>query len=381
MTVDAFPLQARQAGVRAERQMAFYLRRAFASSDDYAVLNNIRITAGGDTAQIDHLVISRWGLVIIESKSVSTRVRVNQRGEWMRLMGGSWQGMPSPILQATRQRDFLRTVLSANKTKLLGRVLLGGQKDFENFSMDVMVAVSDHGIIDRVNGADPKEVFKADQIPMRVKELLEARRREIGGLFSLRSPCMGIEPAEQVRLVGFLRDFELPVEDPQAEAPSTSSEVRELRQPERRETISPRPAAPLPASPPAAPLVVAPPPAVAPVVAPPIVAPQSTASVGTTSVGTASVGAPPASAPPAGAGSTNAEPPGAGHRCRHCNCGDLAIRWGKYGYYFKCLGCAGNTPLPVLADGSRPTLRKENAHFYRMSPDGSEDLYFINPKE
>lgn len=267
-------------------------------------------------------------------------------------MGGAWQGMPSPILQATRQRDFLRTVLSANKTKLLGRVLLGGQKDFGNFSMDVMVAVSDHGIIDRVNGADPKEVFKADQIPMRVKELLEARRREIGGLFSLRPPCVGIEPVEQVRLVGFLRDFELPVEDPQAEAPSTSSEVRELRQPERRETITPRPAAP------------------------PVVAPQSTGSVGT-----ASVGAPPASAPPAGAGSANAEPPGAGHRCRHCNCGDLAIRWGKYGYYFKCLGCAGNTLLPVLADGNRPTLRKENAHFYRMSPDGSEDLYFINAKE
>lgn len=59
MTVDAFPLQARQAGVRAERQMAFYLRRAFASSDDYTVLNNIRITSSGDTAQIDHLVISR----------------------------------------------------------------------------------------------------------------------------------------------------------------------------------------------------------------------------------------------------------------------------------------------------------------------------------
>ena len=229
----------------------------------------------------------------------------------------------------------------------------------------------EYGIIDRVNGADPKEVFKADQIPMRVKELLETRRREIGGLFSLRSPYVGIEAAEQARLVGFLRDFERPLEDPQAEAPSTSSETRELRHPERRETITPPPA-----SPPAAPSVAVPPAAVAPVAAPPSVAPQTTASVGTTSVS-----APPASTPPAGAGSANAAPPGAGHRCRHCNGGDLAIRWGKYGYYFKCLGCAGNTPLPTLADGNRPTLRKENSHFYRMSPDGSEDLYFINPKE
>lgn len=366
MTVDGFPLQARQAGVRAERQMAFYLRRAFASSDDHAVLNNIWITAGGDTAQIDHLVISRWGLVIIESKSVSTRVRVNQRGEWMRLMGGSWQGMPSPILQATRQRDFLRTVLSANKAKLLGRGLLVGQKDFENFSMDVMVAVSDHGIIDRVGGADPKEVFKADQIPMCVKELLELRRREIGALFSLRSSYVGIEQVELSRLAGFLRNFERPVEDPQAEAPSTSSEIRELRQPERRETVPP-PAVPPPASPPAA----DPPAAVAPAAASLSVAPQSTASVN----------APSPSAPPAGAGSANAAPHGAGHRCRHCNGSDLVIRWGKYGYYFKCLGCSGNTPLPVLADGNRPTLRKENLHFYRMSPDGSEELYFINPKD
>lgn len=336
MTMDALSHPTRQAGLRAERQMAFYLRRAFASSADHAVLNNLRIETGADVAQIDHLVVSRWGLVIIESKSVATKVRVNARDEWMRLVSGSWRGMPSPILQATRQKDFLRDFLNANKTTLLGRIVLVGQKSFRNFSMDVMVAISDHGIIDRVDGADPKEVFKADQIPARIAELLETRRREIGGfLGSFRTPHVDIEEAERARLVAFLQDFERPLEEQQTDGPFTSAETWAFREPERPEVPAP---------------LITPPLITAPLISAPLITPP-----------------------------LNTAPPGARHRCRHCNGNGLEIRWGKYGYYFKCLACSGNTPLPVQADGSKPTLRKDKSHFYIVMPDGSEDLFFTNP--
>lgn len=315
MTVDELSHPTHQAGVRAERQMAFYLRRAFQSSTDYAVLNNLRIQAGADAAQIDHLVISRWGLVIIESKSVATKVCVNARDEWMRLVDGSWRGMPSPILQAKRQKVFLRDFLNGNKQKLLGRIVLLGQKGFRNFSMDVMVAISDHGIIDRVDGADPQEVFKADQVPARVTQTLEARRCEIVGLLkSLTTPYVGIEAAEKDRLVTFLRAFERPLEDQRTDDFSSFAENSASREPEKLR----------------------------------VPAPLHTVS------------------------------PSERYRCRHCNVTDLEIRWGRYGYYFKCTACDGNTPLPLLADGTKRTLRKDGAQFYMVKPDGSEELFFTN---
>ncbi len=73
------------AGAKAEEQMAFYLKRAFADDPNVYVFNDIRLQGDDDdAAQIDHLVLHRHGFVIVESKSVSTGVAVNEHGEWVR---------------------------------------------------------------------------------------------------------------------------------------------------------------------------------------------------------------------------------------------------------------------------------------------------------
>lgn len=71
-----------KAGAKAEEQMAFYLRRALQERDDVLVFNDLRLVdATGDAAQIDHLVMHRRGFVLVESKSVTTEIRVNEREE------------------------------------------------------------------------------------------------------------------------------------------------------------------------------------------------------------------------------------------------------------------------------------------------------------
>jgi hypothetical protein len=81
-TTDKFE----QAGYRAESQLAFYLNREFKDDPLFLVFNNLRFEKAGDACQIDHLVIHRYGMIIIESKSVTTRVEVNELGEWKRLI-------------------------------------------------------------------------------------------------------------------------------------------------------------------------------------------------------------------------------------------------------------------------------------------------------
>ncbi len=76
------------AGDAAEQKMAFYLRRAFASHDGLLVLNDIRIVdpeqqhdgLGEDACQIDHLVLHRWGMFIVESKSSVEKVVIRSDG-------------------------------------------------------------------------------------------------------------------------------------------------------------------------------------------------------------------------------------------------------------------------------------------------------------
>ena len=168
-----------QAGINAERQMAFYLKRHFEHNSDVYILNDIRIGSKDDHAQIDHLVLHRHGMIVIESKSVTGEVKVNQRGEWSRHFG-IWEGMPSPIEQAKRQGEFLMTYLDTHCPD--PPRTLGVRRKYAAVPIDFLVAISDRALIQRPDELD--NVWKADQIPSKVDEIVERYRQE-DKLFSL----------------------------------------------------------------------------------------------------------------------------------------------------------------------------------------------------
>lgn len=76
------------------------------------------------------------------------------------------------------------------------------------------------------------------------------------------------------------------------------------------------------------------------------------------------------------------EPPKAAKNvCRHCNSNKISIQYGKFGYYFKCLDCNGNTAIKVACekDGCKARIRKDGNCFYReCSVCNSSDLFFTN---
>lgn len=161
-----------RAGEEAEKQMAFYLQRNFSKLKNIFLLNDLRIVHENEVAQIDHLVISKFGLFIIESKSVYGKISINEQNEWSRSYNNQARefGMPSPVLQAEAQSKILREVLVDNKDKLLSKLLGVLQKGFKHCPINVYIAVSDNGIIDRKISIP--ELFKADQISNAIKEKL-----------------------------------------------------------------------------------------------------------------------------------------------------------------------------------------------------------------
>ena len=127
-------------------------------------------------AQVDHLVMHRSGFIVIESKSVTSKVRIHENGEWERLWNNYWQGMASPIKQAERQVVFLRKALQAYREHLLGKILFGKmQMGFSNMPFEVLVAISDTGSIDRKG--DAPEVAKADLITDRIRDIVKRHKK------------------------------------------------------------------------------------------------------------------------------------------------------------------------------------------------------------
>lgn len=68
--------------------------------------------------------------------------------------------------------------------------------------------------------------------------------------------------------------------------------------------------------------------------------------------------------------------------CRKCSSSNIGIQYGKFGYYFKCFECDGNTPIKIACEkeGCKARIRKEGNLFYReCSTCNSSSLFFTNP--
>ena len=291
-----------KAGRKAEENLAHYLSRAFKSSPDILVFNSIRLEKDDDAAQMDHLILHRYGVIIVESKSVSSRVRINEHEEWSRFWNGSWRGMPSPIKQAERQGSFLRDILQEQREVLRNKVLFGfKQGGFLNMNMDVLVSISDSGLIDRPRGKNAlPEVCKADQVTDQIQELHARYKKSEGGLLSLpRDPPYTMSRDEIERISTFLLQHHQPP----------------LQRENCGETYNPEPPIPIPQ-------------------------PVPVTTIRDAHSDTL--------------------------RCRHCSADRIDILYGRYGYYLKCLACEGNTPLTRLCrhcEGKEKT-RKEGRKFF-----------------
>lgn len=197
------------AGDAAEKQMAFYLERAFGKENELFVINDLRIVFDNNVAQVDHLMVTKYGLFIIESKSVHGKIIVNKHNEWSRTYSNQPTGMSSPVLQAIEQGKILKNLLRNNKEKLLSKLLGALQKGFAYCPVFVYVAVSDDGIIDR--NTDVPELFKADQITQAISKKIKSLKMQ-NSLLSLSLDSWEMRGDEAKTVAEFLLNQHQPLQ-------------------------------------------------------------------------------------------------------------------------------------------------------------------------
>lgn len=339
-----------RAGGAAERQMAHYLDRALSGDESVFVLHGLRLedhnqpehNGSPGVCQIDHLVVHRWGLFVVESKSVTEEVRIRSDGsggdEWSRVYRRREQGMASPLRQARRQSDFLRVFLQRHREDLLGKQPLGlrtiarvatgtDQRGFANAPIQQVIAVSDEGRIKRVGGwKEPREPFrafvtKADLVPAKITKELKVHRRcasltntQIDGTYGM----WAMETAEAKKVAEFLAE---------RHTNRTGARITE------------------------------------PDVYPPASGPTDTGPKATELSSSLSI-------PREVRGKTASDRKSMQAACRHCGSNNLEARSGRYGYYWNCYSCDKNTSMPQVcsacgAKRPRARVRKERERYFR----------------
>jgi hypothetical protein len=219
----------RAAGERQEKEVAFQLRRGL-DAKRYTVFHDLRLEHDGETAQIDHLVLHKYGFVIIESKSIAGEVKVNDHGEWSRSYNGAWSGMPSPIKQAELQQYILKNFLEKHKKQLLGK-LIGLQKAFGGRAYDILAAISSSAIFhrDSAPAAISDMVVKTEFLPDRIHDIT----RKYGTALLSLDAQPAFSKLELETVAAFLRGVEGgspnapgidPLPDPVPPAPSDSQQ-------------------------------------------------------------------------------------------------------------------------------------------------------------
>jgi len=100
-----------KSGFEAEQENAYYLNFEFEKSKHLILLHDIRLEHEGRTAQFDHLLISRFGIELLETKSSTGEMTISEDGS-INLKNGKYTNtFPNPLEQSRRHgvvlRDFI----------------------------------------------------------------------------------------------------------------------------------------------------------------------------------------------------------------------------------------------------------------------------------
>jgi len=297
-----------QAGIKGEKEAAYFIDFALKDSGNTAIIHDLRIEVNGRVAQIDHLLVNRtMTFYVLETKHFHSGIKIGEDGQFLKWNAyrKTFEGMPSPLAQNDRHIKVLKELVDGMEWPTRMGVKLTP-------SFESLVMVSSQSRIDRPKKFDTSRVIKSDELMSALEKITDSMG--VVGVFGALAKIVSPETTEEV--------------------------ARAIAACHR-------------------PLV-----------------PDYRAKFGIVDESEASAKV---ARPVVQEGKANYR---AAHTCRHCKATRLEIRYGRYGYYFKCLDCDGNTPikLPGCGKGHKVRLRKDGSNFYRECRECRDSgLYFRNP--
>lgn len=199
-------------GAATEKQAAYEVDFYFGLSKNFAVLHDLRLEIKGRVAQIDHLIISRFlEVFVLETKTFSTGLTINDRGEFSMFYDGREFGIESPIEQNARHIIVLRDAFK--EIGLPTRLGITLQPSFHP-----VVLVSPKAVINRPTSTtiDTSTIMKLDQFSSwHDKKIDETKAIDALGIFKICSANTVKELGEKLAglhkpgRIDYIRKFDL----------------------------------------------------------------------------------------------------------------------------------------------------------------------------
>ena len=162
---------AKQKGKRGEMRVFNILTQGL--PDGYIILNDIYLPSVGDTtAQIDHIVVSQYGIFVIETKNYSGLIFTDARGaEWAQSLHGPKRPFEdNPIRQNDSHICAIAECLGISKNYLHGVVAFTEKCTFKTPRPDCVVYTA--GLVDYIRSFNRVQIDPA-QVPAIAKAIAE----------------------------------------------------------------------------------------------------------------------------------------------------------------------------------------------------------------
>jgi len=297
-----------QNGYLAEKDNAYYLDFGFKDNPRSILLHDIRIEHNGKVAQIDHIIINRLGIEILESKSFKGILTIKKDGSLEVKYGQDIKTFPNPIEQNRRHVEVLANFIKENIELPTNLKLLG-------ISISSTVLINPKTTI--TNSTLPEGFDRADSFITHRKETVD--KMSTLKVFKKLGSSMSIDKVREIanllvknhkpKSFDYLKKYSIKKD-------TTNKPIQAYI----KESVLNNPT----------------------------LANESSSFL-----------------------------------CSKCKSPNIEIRYGKYGYYFKCRFCNGNTSIKLScsSDKCKPKLKKNRLNFYQVCDVcGVNRLFFKNPE-
>ncbi len=196
----------------AQERISQLLKNGFSlSNKGYSavrVFNGLRLEFGQHGIHFDHIVMHRYGFIVIENRAEQSDFMVNAMGEWTQLYHNSPLRIASPIFQAERKVKVLQSYLEHHRTLLRHQY---PQAMGFNLPFDYIVVTNEAQELEMASGLVIPQVVKSQYVVGYIEQLIQQRRKTAYSMWGLKSPELELDIQEQYKITALLRTRHQPL--------------------------------------------------------------------------------------------------------------------------------------------------------------------------
>lgn len=107
-------------------------KKIFLDSSLYIDLNNITLATANGTTQIDHIIVSRYGVFVVETKNMKGWIFGEEKSpQWTQMLFGKKYQLQNPLHQNYRHTKALSELLNIDHKNFFSVVMFWGDCEFK----------------------------------------------------------------------------------------------------------------------------------------------------------------------------------------------------------------------------------------------------------